>query len=187
MQVANKSLFMLKILWISFMILWAIVFTLVLLDPSVTTTRPGFGFDPYASTIFATSLCILVYLELKLARRYRSRKSSIVAILWFTFLAFCFTIGFSLVAEIYVAAPFVPIVNNFLNRTIFVFTVLGFLNLVFFIVDVFDGGLLYPHNEAIQPRRVFLRLWFTICLSLGLIIMFMIYLVKDRSSRPCRC
>ncbi|NMC03974.1 MAG: hypothetical protein GYA24_02120 [Candidatus Lokiarchaeota archaeon] len=176
---ANQSLFLLKVLWITFMAFWLVVFAAVLLDPSITTTSTAFGLDPYASTIFAASLGILVYMEVKLALRYKARKSTIVAILWFTFLAFSFTIGFSLVAELYVAAPFIPIVNNFLNRTIFVFTLLGFFNLVFFIIEVFEGGLHYPYVPASQARPEFVRVWITVLSSFGLICIFMYYLVRS--------
>nr|MDO8109584.1 hypothetical protein [Candidatus Sigynarchaeota archaeon] len=73
----------------------------------------------------------------------------------------------------------VDLVNNYLNRSIFIFTAFGLMCWYLFVIDIFEGGLHWPFESATLPRKTFIKNWIMSIVLFGMVVIFMIFLTKS--------
>ncbi|MHA1697641.1 MAG: hypothetical protein ACTSWN_02245 [Promethearchaeota archaeon] len=172
MIIKTNQLF--KLILISLTIYWIIVFGYVvylalydnwLIEP--------WGRDNLAITIFVISICILGFLDYSLMRRYQEKKNPTVWLLMIIFTLFLASLILSLILEILF---FIDIIGKFLNRTIFILLTMGLIGIIFFVLDVFEGGVNYPFDPSAQKHSQFIKIWILLTVTISLMILFIYYL-----------
>jgi hypothetical protein len=172
MSITFKAL---KWAWIALAIYWGSAAAFVFFDPALPSNLlvAPWGFDAAAVSIFVGSIVFLCYLVFKLATRLQKKPTTTIKMLLYTYVGFIGALAMSLLVELMFT---VDLVNNFLTRTIFIFTAIGLISWYLFIIDIFDGGLHARMDLAIQSRGQFITNWLKVLLLFGMIVLFMAYL-----------
>ena len=165
----------LKLSWISIILYWIIIGFFVFLNPSLPANLlvEAWGFDAAAVTIFSISIGVLTYFVYKLLVRLHKKPSQTIKMLLFTYLGFIGALVMSLLVELLFT---VDLVNNFLTRTIFIFTAIGLISWYLFVIDIFDNGLYTRVDPAVQSRAQFMTNWIKVLLLFAMIIVFLAFL-----------
>lgn len=174
----NRSFAAIRVTWLAVAITWVVVTVAVLVDPRVAGELlvPPWGLDGIAVALFIAAIAILVVLEVNLFSRYKKKPTGSMKMLLLTFPAFTGALGVSLLLEF---AFFNDFFGAYMNRTIFVFVVLGLFNWFLFIMEVFDGGLQHPFDGSGLDHGQYRRNWAGFALLVGLMSTFMVFLIKS--------
>ncbi|MBN2152862.1 MAG: hypothetical protein JW839_15530 [Candidatus Lokiarchaeota archaeon] len=176
---ASQTLNVVRLSWLAILSYWGIIMVIVLATPSVYSPviQEPWAFVDYAAIVnFLAAIAVNVVLVMNLAKRFKARPSDTIRVLILAFVAFIALLALSLVVEF---AYFNTLLNDFLNRSIFVFTALAMINWVLFTLDIFDNGLHYP-LEANDPHRAQIRRnWVSVLVFFGLLVVFLVLLTKS--------
>ncbi|MEX2726174.1 MAG: hypothetical protein Q6353_002880 [Candidatus Sigynarchaeum springense] len=176
---ASQTLNVVKFSWIGILSYWIVVMAIVLGTPSIyeSIIQEPWDFIDYAAIInFSVSIVVTVVLVLNLVKRYRERPSITIRILIMAFVAFITLLSISLLVEF---AYFNTLLNDFLNRSIFIFTVLAMINWVLFTLEIFENGLHYPVDANDLHRAQIRKNWISVLVFLGLLVVFLAILTKS--------
>nr|MDO8084600.1 hypothetical protein [Candidatus Sigynarchaeum springense] len=176
---ANQTLNVVRFSWIAILSYWAVVMVIVLGTPTIygSIIQEPWDFIDYAAIInFSVSIVVTVVLVLNLVKRYKERPSNTIRILVMAFIAFISLLALSLVVEF---AFFNTLLNDFLNRSIFVFTAMAMINWVLFTLEIFENGLHYPLEATDLHRDQIRKNWVSVLVFLGLLVLFLVILTKS--------
>jgi hypothetical protein len=164
-----------KLAWAAIAIYWAIIALFMVLDPALppNVLVEPWGLDVAAVTIFIVAIMFLLYLVYNLVARARSKPTNTIKMLLITCIAFIGALAMSLLVEFLFT---IDLVNNFLTRTIFIFTAIGLVSWYLFIIDIFDNGLYLHPDKSVQARGQYLTNWIKVVLLFSMIVVFLYYL-----------
>ncbi|MHA1371834.1 MAG: hypothetical protein ACTSRA_19200 [Promethearchaeota archaeon] len=171
----KRTIFLFKLILIFLSCYWAIIFSHILYLASAYDSWliEPWGMDYLAIVIFIMSGAILGILLYSLIRRFQEKKTSSIWLLTIIFTLFLASLVLSLLLEFLF---FIDIIGKFLNRTIFVLLTMGMAGIIFFVLDIFEGGVNYPFDPSIQSHSRFIRIWILVIITVAFIILFICYL-----------